>query len=229
MGRAPDPYATDTLLGLIGPCAAGPQSRPAALRCGELISAAVFAELLTAYGADAQAMTGRRRPAIAHRRTFRRSEDPARRSGQRARGRRARNHPGRRPASRALSPSGAIDDARARRQRFDGDRARRSARGRVGRHLHRRQRRDVGRSAPHRRRAHDATRPLARNGRARRERRQGDARARQPSWRTRTATPYTIKGLRSNVGTTIDDKAPVDRDRPVTGIDAYCTTSPSCA
>jgi aspartate kinase len=34
----------------------------------------------------------------------------------------------------------------------------------------------------------------------------------------RTATPYTIKGLRSNVGTTIDDKAPVDHDRPVTGI-----------
>jgi aspartate kinase len=35
-----------------------------------------------------------------------------------------------------------------------------------------------------------------------------------------TKTPYAVKGLRSNVGTLIDDDAPIDRDRPVTGITA---------
>jgi aspartate kinase len=33
-----------------------------------------------------------------------------------------------------------------------------------------------------------------------------------------TGTPYVVKGLRSNVGTAIDDDAPVDPDRPVTGL-----------
>jgi aspartate kinase len=57
MGRAPDPYATDTLAGLIGPVRGGP-NRDLILGCGELISCAVFAELLRYYGAEAQAMTG---------------------------------------------------------------------------------------------------------------------------------------------------------------------------
>jgi len=35
-----------------------------------------------------------------------------------------------------------------------------------------------------------------------------------------TSTPYAVKGLRSNVGTMIDDNAPVDPGRPVTGIAA---------
>ena len=33
-----------------------------------------------------------------------------------------------------------------------------------------------------------------------------------------TSTPYVVKGLRSNIGTLVDDGAPSDRDRPVTGI-----------
>ncbi len=33
-----------------------------------------------------------------------------------------------------------------------------------------------------------------------------------------TRTPYVVKGLRSNVGTTVDDDAPVDAERPVTGL-----------
>jgi aspartate kinase len=33
-----------------------------------------------------------------------------------------------------------------------------------------------------------------------------------------TSTPYMVKGLRSNVGTTIDDTADIDPDRPVTGL-----------
>ena len=57
MGRSPDPYATDTLLGLIGPSRGGP-NRDMLLAVGEMISAAVFAELLTSLGTPAQAMTG---------------------------------------------------------------------------------------------------------------------------------------------------------------------------
>jgi aspartate kinase len=57
MGRAPDAYATDSLLSLIGPARGGP-NRDLLLSCGESIACAVFAELLTSWGADAQAMTG---------------------------------------------------------------------------------------------------------------------------------------------------------------------------
>ena len=57
LGRAPDPYATDSLLGMMGPTRSGP-NRDLLLSCGEAIACAVFAELLTAWGADAQAMTG---------------------------------------------------------------------------------------------------------------------------------------------------------------------------
>ncbi|HEY0798336.1 MAG TPA: aspartate kinase [Candidatus Baltobacteraceae bacterium] len=57
IGRSPDPYATDSLLGLLGPSRGGP-NRDLLGACGELISCAVFAELLTSWGADAQAMTG---------------------------------------------------------------------------------------------------------------------------------------------------------------------------
>jgi aspartate kinase len=57
MGRAPDAYATDSLAALLGPSRGGP-NRDLLLSCGESIAAAVFAELLTTWGADAQAMTG---------------------------------------------------------------------------------------------------------------------------------------------------------------------------
>ena len=57
MGRTPEPYATDTLLGL------NPASKPSAntdllLAAGELISAATFAELLSHHGTPARALTG---------------------------------------------------------------------------------------------------------------------------------------------------------------------------
>ncbi|MGC1381139.1 MAG: aspartate kinase [Candidatus Baltobacteraceae bacterium] len=57
MGRYPEPYATDTLLELLG---AGSASANAdlLLAAGELISAAVFAGELTAAGVDAVALTG---------------------------------------------------------------------------------------------------------------------------------------------------------------------------
>jgi aspartate kinase len=57
MGRAPSPYATDTLLGLIGSNARS-ASADLLLACGELISAAVFAEELRAMNVEAQALSG---------------------------------------------------------------------------------------------------------------------------------------------------------------------------
>lgn len=57
MGRAPAPYATDTLLSLIG-TQGNAANRDMLLACGELISAAVFAEELRASGVDARALTG---------------------------------------------------------------------------------------------------------------------------------------------------------------------------
>ncbi len=57
IGRAPDPYATDSLLAMLGPSRGGP-NRDLLLSCGEALACAVFAELLTSWGADAQAMTG---------------------------------------------------------------------------------------------------------------------------------------------------------------------------
>jgi aspartate kinase len=57
LGRAPEPYATDSLLALLGPTRGG-ANRDLLLACGELIACAIFAELLTSWNADAQAMTG---------------------------------------------------------------------------------------------------------------------------------------------------------------------------
>ena len=59
MGRAGEPYATDTLLGLLG--AVAPDRREADLlsSCGEVISAVVLAHELRATGVAAYALTGR--------------------------------------------------------------------------------------------------------------------------------------------------------------------------
>jgi aspartate kinase len=57
IGRSPDPYATDTLLGLIG-LVRGSPNLDLLLAVGEMISAAVFAQLLCSLGTPAQAMTG---------------------------------------------------------------------------------------------------------------------------------------------------------------------------
>ncbi len=57
LGRAPEPYATDSLAALLGPVRSGP-NRDLLLACGELIACAVFAELLTSLGAPAQAVSG---------------------------------------------------------------------------------------------------------------------------------------------------------------------------
>ncbi len=57
MGRQPQAYATDTLLGLIERTAGGPNA-DLLLACGEIISAAVLAELLERKGVPARALTG---------------------------------------------------------------------------------------------------------------------------------------------------------------------------
>lgn len=57
MGRQPQAYATDTLLGLIGAAQAGPNA-DLLLACGEIISAVVIAELLEGRGCPARALTG---------------------------------------------------------------------------------------------------------------------------------------------------------------------------
>jgi aspartate kinase len=57
MGRAPEPYATDTLLSLVGSRAATRNS-DVLLACAELISAAVFADALEQQGLSAFALSG---------------------------------------------------------------------------------------------------------------------------------------------------------------------------
>lgn len=57
MGRPPEPYATDTLLGLIDGRSGTPNA-DLLLAAGELISAAVFADELAARGVDAVALSG---------------------------------------------------------------------------------------------------------------------------------------------------------------------------
>ncbi len=59
IGRAGDPYATDTLLALLGECPATPAREvDALLACGEEISAAVFAGLLRQRGLPAVSLRG---------------------------------------------------------------------------------------------------------------------------------------------------------------------------
>ncbi|HEV3154035.1 MAG TPA: aspartate kinase [Candidatus Baltobacteraceae bacterium] len=57
MGRAPEPYATDTLLGL-GQGKPGTHNSDLLASCGEVISAAVFAQTLECEGIAAVALTG---------------------------------------------------------------------------------------------------------------------------------------------------------------------------
>ncbi|MDQ0189748.1 aspartate kinase [Alicyclobacillus cycloheptanicus] len=59
MGRSGDPYATDTLLSLVGPDAAvSARELDVLMACGETISAVVFANLLCEHGVQATALNG---------------------------------------------------------------------------------------------------------------------------------------------------------------------------
>lgn len=58
MGRSGDPYATDTLLGLVDENDSSPRERDILMSCGETISMVVFSNLLKKAGIRSEAMTG---------------------------------------------------------------------------------------------------------------------------------------------------------------------------
>jgi len=214
IGRTPEPYATDSLSALLGPVRNGP-NRDLLLACGETISCAVFAELLTSLGFQAQAMTGFQAGIVTDEKfgdAEIQSVDPE--------------------PIRALIAAGIIPVVTG----FQGG-TRSGATttlGRGGSDLTAVALGDaLGASAveiytdvsgvmtsdPRRvAGAHALDRvtqaemvELAGNGAKIMHHKAAElAHA--------TATPYVVKGLRSNVGTTIDDTAPVDPDRPVTGL-----------
>jgi len=216
MGRAPEPYATDTLLGLIGPVRGGP-NRDLLLAVGEMISAAVFAELLTSLGVPAQAMTGGQAGILTDdnygdARIV--SIDPAPLREALARGvvPVVTGFQGfsKRSAITTLGRGGSDLTAVAL-----GD-----ALGAASVDIYT----DVSgvMTADPRRVAGAHTVPhatpaelveLAGNGAKVMQHKAAElAHA--------TATPYAVKGLRTDLGTLVDDHAPVDPDRPVTGITA---------
>ena len=216
MGRAPEPYATDTLLGLIPPVRGG-ANRDMLLACGEMISAAVFAELLTSLGQPAQAMTGgqagiRTDDNFGDARIL--AIDPAP----------LRDAVGRGivpvvTGFQGFSPSAAITTLGRGGSDLTavalGD-----ALGAASVDIYT----DVSgvMTADPRRVAGAHTVPhatpaelveLAGNGAKVMQHKAAElAHA--------TSTPYAVKGLRTDIGTLVDDDAPVDPDRPVTGIAA---------
>jgi aspartate kinase len=214
MGRAPDPYATDSLATLIGPVRSGP-NRDLLLACGEAIACAVFAELLTSLGTPAQAMTGMQ-AGITTDGEFGEAEivdvDPAPIRAVLARGvipvvtgfqGGTREH-----ATTTLGRGGSDLTAVA-----IGD-----ALGATSVDIYT----DVSgvMTADPRRVA--GAHPLERVTQAEMVELAGNGakvmhhKAAELAHATRT--PYMVKGLRSGVGTAIDDDAPIEADRPVTGL-----------
>ena len=216
MGRAPDSYATDTLLGLIGPVRGGP-NRDLLLAVGEMIAASVFAELLTSLGAPAQAMTGGQAGVLTDD-TFGDARiidvDPAplraaidagiipvvtgfqgaTRSG-------AVSTLGRGGSDLTAVALGDALDAAAVEIYTDVSGVMTADPRRVaGAHT-------IDRVTP------AEMVELAGNGAK-------VMHSKAAELAHATKTPYAVKGLRSNVGSLIDEDAPIDRDRPVTGITA---------
>ena len=214
MGRAPDPYATDTLAQLLGPVRSGP-NRDLLLACGEAISCAVFAELLSSLGVPAQAMTGLQAGITTdgdHGEAEIVEVDPA--------------------PVRALLEQGVIPVVTG----FQGgtkDRATTTL-GRGGSDLTAVALGDAlgaqsieiytdvsGVMTADPRRVAGAH-PLERVTQAEMVELAGNGakvmhhKAAELAHATRT--PYVVKGLRSGVGTMIDDDAPIDAERPVTGL-----------
>ena len=221
MGRLPDPYATDTLLGLIGPVRGGP-NRDLLLAVGEMISAAVFAELLTSLGAPAQAMTGGQAGILTDD-TFGDArilnvdtgtvnaaldagiipvvtgfQGATRGGGVSTLGRGGSDLTAIALATRSTPSSVDIFTDVSGVMTADPRRV-------ADAHA-------VDRVTP------AEMVELAGNGAKVMHHKAAElAHA--------TDTPYAVKGLRSNVGTMIDDDAPIDRDRPVTGIAALRNVS----
>lgn len=221
MGRSPEPYATDTLLSLIGPVRGGP-NRDLLLAVGEMISAAVFAELLNSLGWHAQAMTGGQAGIVTDG-TFGDARilhvDP---------------HAVRSALEAGIIPivtgfQGATENGAVSTLGRGGSDLTAIALGDalgatsvdiytdVSGVMTADPRRVAG--------AHTVERvtpaemvELAGNGAK-------VMHSKAAELAHSTNTPYAVKGLRSNVGTLIDDDAPIDRERPVTGITALRNVS----
>jgi aspartate kinase len=214
MGRAPEPYATDSLSALLGPVRSGP-NRDLLLACGEAISCAVFAELLTSLGATAQAMTGMQ-AGITTDDTYGEAEiaevDPA---------------PIREVLSRGVVPvvtgfqGGTRDRATTTLGRGGSDLtavALGDALGASSVEIYT----DVSGVMTGDPRRVAGAHPLTRVTQAEMVELAGNGAKvmhhKAAELAHATSMPYAVKGLRSGVGTTVDDTAPVDAERPVTGL-----------
>jgi aspartate kinase len=214
LGRSPEPYATDTLAELLGPVRDGP-NRDLLLACGEAIAAAVFAELLCALGVPAQAMTGLQAGITTDDRfgdAEIREVDP---------------EPVRRLLARSIIPvvtgfqGGTGDRTTTTLGRGGSDLtavALGDALGASSVEIYT----DVSGVMTGDPRRVAGTHPVDRITQAEMVELAGNGakvmhhKAAELAHATRT--PYAVKGLRSNVGTTVDEDAPVDAERPVTGL-----------
>ncbi|HXF34307.1 MAG TPA: aspartate kinase [Candidatus Acidoferrales bacterium] len=214
LGRAPDPYATDTLLGMLGPVLHGP-NRDLMLACGELIACSVFAELLTSLGAPAQAMTGAQAGIVtdnAHGDAKILSVDPGNLVAAIQQGIipvvagfQGMTQAG---AISTLGRGGSDLTAIAIGEALDAESVE------IYTDVSGVMTADPKRIAG----AHTIDRvhysemvELAGNGAK-------VMHAKAAELARQTSTPYAVKGLRSNVGTTIDDSDDADAERPVTGL-----------
>jgi len=217
LGRAPDPYATDTLATLLGPVRSGP-NRDMLLASGEAIACAVFAEKLSSLGYPAEAMNGLQAGIVTddrHGDAEILEVDPAPIRAVLARGvipvvtgfqggTRAR-------AVTTLGRGGSDLTAVALADAL-------GAEGTVIVEIYT----DVSGVMTGDPRRVAGAHPLERVTQAEMVELAGNGakvmhhKAAELAHATRT--PYVVKGLRSNVGTTIDDDAPVDAERPVTGL-----------
>jgi aspartate kinase len=214
IGRAPEPYATDSLSALLGPARSGP-NRDLLLACGEAISCAVFAELLTSLGATAQAMTGMQAGILTDD-IFGDAEivevDP---------------NPVREVLSRGVIPvvtgfqGGTRDGATTTLGRGGSDLtavALGDALGASSVEIYT----DVSGVMTGDPRRVAGAHPLARVTQAEMVELAGNGAKvmhhKAAELARATSMPYAVKGLRSGVGTTVDDTAPVDAERPVTGL-----------
>jgi aspartate kinase len=214
LGRAPEPYATDSLVALLGPAPEGP-NRDLLLACGEAIASAVFAELLCALGVPAQAMTGQQAGILTNDRygdAEIQTVDPA---------------PVRALLERGIVPvvtgfqGGTVNGATTTLGRGGSDLTAVALGDALGASaveiytdvsgvMTADPRRVAGAHALERVTQREMV-ELAGNGAKVMHHKAAEL-------ANATGTPYVVKGLRSNVGTAIDDDAPIDPDRPVTGL-----------
>ncbi|MDE2571794.1 MAG: aspartate kinase [bacterium] len=216
MGRSGDPYATDTLLGLIGPAKPSP-NRDLIAAVGELISAAVFAELLVKWGAKAQALSGGQAGIIV---------DDRWGDAQILEVRPERLidlvNQGIIPVIagfQGVTPAGAVATlgrggsdlsavALGGALKADGVEIFTDVSGVMSGDP----RRVVGVHAVERITYEEMTELAAHGAKVMHHK--------AAAWALQTKTPYAVKGLSTNQGTLVDDTVPIDRDRPVTGIAA---------